>query len=438
MQGERLSGAGDRVVGILRGMVEGFRRDFLRYGRSASLFLDRVRSSPGLRRRLKAFDLRLEGSAAGHYLALFLGNLDRVALFLGPRLRRIESWALSLSRQERAAVAVAAIAIGFLGRSLATLPPARFVPARSLETAAFFENGWGGVFQSSFPALKRLAETGAGRGVDVIYPVWHTVMADGTVDSVPSREVLAYCRARGIAVIPVVTNAKVPGGDNSGVLRDREAMQRAVRTLVSEVEANGYDGLNLSFQLVPPAYRRRLTEFATSLSVAMRDRGRVFVVSVFPDTEMPAEVSGGYDYRALGEISDVVVLMAYDRHWPGSLEGPIAPFAWVDLCIRQVSRKIPVSKMTLGLGSYGYDWPAVPRSGKPEYLPASGAIMRAGALGAQVRWDQRSMEPYYEYETGGVPRIVRFLDRSAVALRAGLARKYGLRGVALWRLGFEE
>ncbi|MGE5543061.1 MAG: glycosyl hydrolase family 18 protein, partial [Bacillota bacterium] len=368
----------------------------------------------------------------------FLGLLDRGAAWLDPRLESAQRWAMSLSRQERAAIAVAAVAFAFLGRSLASLPPTELVPARSIETAAFFENGWGGVFPSSFPALKRLAETGGGRGVDVIYPVWHTVMPGGTVESAASSDVLAYCRSRGIAVIPVVTNTKIPGGDNSGVLKDPAAMRRAVQTLASEVEVNGYDGLNLSFELVPPEYKRRLTEFATALSVAMKDRGRLFVVSVFPDTEMSAEISGAYDYSALGKVADSVVLMAYDRHWAGSGEGPVAPLGWVDAAIRRTARLIPVSKMSLGVGLYGYDWPTVPGAGKPEYLPSAGAVMRAEAQGARIQWDSASMEPFYVYDSGGAPRTVRFLDRTAAALRVGLARKYGLRGVALWRLGFEE
>lgn len=430
--------AARRVYEIAVEMIRGLGRDFERYAGIASNFLERVRSAPSLRQGLETVERGLNGSTIGRYLDGFLGRLDEAALWLRPRLLSAHRWAMSRSREERAAIAVAAVAVAFLGRSLSSLPPSRFVPARNIETSAFFENGWGEVFPSSFPALKGLAESGAGRGVDVIYPVWHTVMPDGTVESASSREVLAYCRARGIAVVPAVTNAKIPGGDNSGVLRDRGAMRKAVDSLVAEVEAGGYDGLNLSFELVPPEYKKRLTELASSLSAAMKDRGRSFVVSVFPDAEMPAEISGAYDYRALGAVADVVVLMAYDRHWPGSTEGPVAPFGWVDAAIRRTARLIPASKLSLGIGSYGYDWPSIARAGKPEYISAATAVARAAAQGARIEWDSAGMEPFYTYDSGGIRRIVRFIDKTAVALRAGLARRYGLRGVALWRLGFEE
>ncbi|MCR4399144.1 MAG: hypothetical protein NUV93_09315, partial [Firmicutes bacterium] len=257
-----------RIIGAARALALVTRRDLERYVRMVSRWLGRVRSSPGLRRAFRAADVRLSSSRVAPYLASFLHGLDAAAAWMRPRLSRFEAWASSLSRQEKAAIAVTAVSILFLGRAMTALPPLRVVPTGRLEVGAFFENGWGGAFPSSFPALHRLAKETGGRGADVIYPVWHTVMPDGSVESVPVREVLEYCRLQGIAVVPVVTNHKLPAGDNSGVLKERAAMARALENLAREVEDNGYDGLNLSFQLVSPAYKARLTEFATARRAA--------------------------------------------------------------------------------------------------------------------------------------------------------------------------
>ncbi|NPV71318.1 MAG: hypothetical protein HPY55_11850 [Firmicutes bacterium] len=407
------------------------------WGKTALDLLSTVRSSQFVVSWTRDIERRVTRSRAGPPLEAFLARLDGAAAWVEPRIRAARLWLASRTREEKAAIAAAALAVLFLGLRLSELPLAGVTPAQRLEVAAYFENGWGGAFPSSFPSLKR--QTGPrGRTVDVIYPVWHTVMPDGTVESAMSTEVLAYCRANGIGVVPVVTNMKLPAGDNSGVLKDRRSMARAVDALARQVEEHGYDGLNLSFELVSPAYRRALTALATDLSVAMKDRGRAFLVSVFPDVEMPPEISGAYDYDALGRVSDAVVLMAYDRHWPRSAPGPVAPIEWVDRCVRRTARSIPVSRLILGIGSYGYDWPSVPRAGKAEYIPTPAALQRASAQGTPAAWDAENMEAFYKYEWGGLPRTVRFLDGDAVRLRAGIARKYGLRGVAFWRLGFED
>ena len=395
--------------------------------------LESVRQSPATMRAYAWLDDRMTRPPHGPVLRSGFGRLDEAAAWLRPRIIAAGRWANGLSREERVAVTAATVAVALLGNAYATAPFRRLKPTTTLQVAAFFENGWGGAFPSSLPTLKEVPDS-----IDVIFPLWHTVMPDGTIDSAQVAEVAELARSHGIGLVPVVTNAKLPGGDNSGVLRDRKAAKEAVRNMVDLVDRYGYDGLNLSFQLVPPNYRRQLTALAADLAAAMKDRGKVFFVSVSPRVDMPVEVSGAFDYATLGRLADAVVLLAYDRHRPDGSAGPIAPLDWVDSAVKDMAGFVPVSKLMLGIGSYGYDWPSIGAAGKVEYLPAGAALRRAEARGIAPGWDESTGEVSYAYTVDGVPRRVWFCNRSAAVLRVGLARRYGLRGVAFWRLGLEE
>jgi len=150
-------------------------------------------------------------------------------------------------------------------------------------------------------------------------------------------------------------------------------------------------------------------------------------------------VSGFVDYRAIGEAADLVVLLGYDRSWPATSPGPLAPLAWVEANINSLLGYLPASKLILGIGAHAYDWPIDPEAGRTDYLSTSAALARASDAGAAVRYDPASRQSFYTYTSqAGADREVWLQDGSHVADKVRLAKSRGLRGVAIWRLGFGE
>ncbi|MEW6031599.1 MAG: glycosyl hydrolase family 18 protein [Bacillota bacterium] len=316
---------------------------------------------------------------------------------------------------------------------LATTP--YFRPAPGFQVIGFFENPAGGLFVDSLPAL------GTWSGIlDAVAPFWYAIGPDGALTGDGFREeVMGLARARGLRVMPLVNNLKTGEGNSLDAVRDPEARRRAVQGLADLVVARDFDGLCLSFELLPPEGRDDFTRLVQELSRALRARGRTLSVLVFPDVELPPSVSGAFDYRAIGEAADFVILRAFDRHWTLTPPGPISPLGWVEASIDSLLRHVPARKVILDIGTHAYDWPLDPAAGLVEYLPTYAALERAVSAGAEIRLDEASGQSYFDYRgAGGVQRRVWVQDARHLAERATLARRKGLRGVGVWRLGFSE
>jgi len=157
----------------------------------------------------------------------------------------------------------------------------------------------------------------------------------------------------------------------------------------------------------------------------------------------------GYDHRYIGDLADLVVLMAYNFQDPDT-PSPVAPFDQVDNAIRQESELVSPDKIILGVPAYGVIYGvseegqasvlALPPSkdgiaGFPEYPGVS--TLDAGREGENVSpaFVPEFLCNYVEWE--GMDRSYKayFEDARSLEARVLMAHGYGLRGVAVWRLG---
>lgn len=316
---------------------------------------------------------------------------------------------------------------------MATIPYAR--PDLGFQVIGYFENGAGGLFVDSLPALEE-----RGRLLDAIVPFWYSVAPDGSLVGDGYREeVMRAARVRGLRVVPMVSNLKDGAGNTLDAVRDPEARRRAVQALAALTVERDFDGLNLSFSLLPPEGRDAYSQFVRELAGALHARGRALWVTVFPDVDLPEAVHGFLDYRAIGQAADLVILPAFDRHWTLTDPGPLSPRPWVEASLDSLLRHVPARKVILNIGTHAYDWPVDSRQGITEYLPTYGALERAAAAGAEIRLEPESGQSYFDYRgLAGITRRVWLQDAQHLADKTALARRRGLRGVAVWRLGFSE
>ncbi len=360
-------------------------------------------------------------------------------LRLAEMLRRVLGEVLANPRLGRAAFGLAVLAWSAMILWARILVPlaARpyFMPQPRFQSVAFFENGAGPEFPDSLPTFRSYV-----RLFDVVSPFWYSVGPSGDVAGGGYRpEVVDFARRKGLKVVPLVNNAKA-GPDNSfEAIRTDAARARTVDALAAVAESRGYDGLNLDFELLPPEARDSYTALVTSLAAVLHAQGRTLTVSVFPDVEVSPELSGFFDYAAIGRAADFVVLMAYDRHWPATGPGPISPEPWVEAGLDSLLKYVPARKVILGIGSHAYDWPASAGTGIAEYLSTRTALQRAAAAGSATVYDSASRQSSFSYIAGeGSVRQVWVQDAPSLADKAALAQKRGLGGTALWRLGFSE
>jgi spore germination protein len=257
-------------------------------------------------------------------------------------------------------------------------------------------------------------------------PLWYHIRADGGVIDVSEADVKAFARRERIPLMPLVNNLE----GTSAFLLDDAARRRAVQALADVVTREGYDGINIDFQLLKPEARAGLDAFMRDLYGTLHPKGKLVTIDIVP-AGRPSQARDAYDYPTLARSADRIILMTYDAHEETSRPGPVAPVDWVERRIRLAIRLgVSPSRLLLGIADYGYDWPA--GGGRGESIP----LKQIKAMNVTPARDADG-SPHFTYQRAGASRVVWYEDEVSVVRKIDLAKKYRLSGLALWRVGYE-
>jgi cellulose synthase/poly-beta-1,6-N-acetylglucosamine synthase-like glycosyltransferase/peptidoglycan/xylan/chitin deacetylase (PgdA/CDA1 family) len=187
------------------------------------------------------------------------------------------------------------------------------------------------------------------------------------------------------------------------------------------------DGINLDFEELPAGLGTAFVSFVGELS------GQFHRAAKKVSVDLPVQ-HAAYDARALGALSDWLVLMAYDEHSLAGQPGAIAGYPWVKEALSRLGQEVPADRIILGLAGYGYDW----SPGKVEPISFPEALKRARQPDA-IRWDGTNREPWFTYAAPeGAVHTVWFSDAASLQPLVREAQAAQVAGTALWRLGAED
>ncbi len=275
--------------------------------------------------------------------------------------------------------------------------------------------------------------------MDYVSPAWFSFRGDGSVVGADDPAVSGRVRAAKARLVPIVGNG-ADGALMHAVLASPPARLHAVQAAVSVVLANRYDGIHLDLEGLPSSDREALVTFVRAVAVPLRSQGKLVTMALPAKThDVTTGWAGPYDYQALGELCDLVTVMAYDYRVPSSAEpGPVAPLAWVEAVAHFATSQIPPSRVLLGVPFYGYDWNR--SKGPPGRALSYPSALAAAALpGATLTLDQVAQSFSLRYQDGnGDHHEAWFEDGNSLEAKLTLARRHGLAGLAAWRLGQED
>ncbi len=231
-----------------------------------------------------------------------------------------------------------------------------------------------------------------------------------------------------VAYAPMITLRSAAEG--RAMLASAGARAFAARELATLLESEHLTALHLDFEYLPPIDAPLLAEFLKVLRTSCK--GARLSMAVFPQIGFPKERAGFHDLAIIGPHLDEIVLMCYDLHGPGTSPGPVTDITWSDRNIAHALKFLSPRQIWLGVPAYGYSWEA---SGRAAALSARSGVREAKRCKA-ARHGSGTL--YYECAGARGLRRAWIADRHTRALMERLAAKHGLRGTALWRLGFEE
>ncbi len=300
-----------------------------------------------------------------------------------------------------------------------------------------------------------------------VSPFWFTAAGVDEIAIDPNASVEATdafvdaLRRTGADVVPSIVDL-LPAGEMAAILADPATRARHVEAIRRFAADGDYDGIDIDYEQFAfadgrdtwAATRPNWVAFIEQLGAALRDDGRILVVSIPPVYDAGRTSASGfwvYDYGAIIDHVDRIRMMTYD--FSVGAPGPIAPLDWVETAITgAIEATGSPDKLVLGLPAYGRNWVISTVGTCPADAPGRTSVTARSVDDLLVR---RSAEPTpvdetgewtfdYELELGDdtgscvQTRRVHYVDGDGIRLRMDLAREYQLDGVSLWALGFED
>lgn len=289
---------------------------------------------------------------------------------------------------------------------------------------------------SNIPALK---------GLNVISPTWFEIADEnGTILNKADARYVKWAHQRGYQVWALISNGFNPDRTHQ-FLSDYHTRQSIIRQMIEFAHLYDLDGFNIDFENVYLKDKELLVQFIRELTPYLHEQD--LVVSIDVTVKSTSENwSMFYDRKAIGEVVDYMMVMAYDEHPAGSSKaGSVASLPWVEKGLQGILEEVPAHKVLLGVPYYTRLW--------TESKDSSGKIkvtQKAYSMPAIKKWlAERGVTPVYDETTGqnyveyvdqkeGLTYKIWLEDEQSMKKRAELVKKYNLAGIASWRRGFES
>ncbi|MHC4831158.1 MAG: glycosyl hydrolase family 18 protein [Planctomycetota bacterium] len=281
----------------------------------------------------------------------------------------------------------------------------------------------------------------AGSAMDEINPTWYSLNADGTLkrsgearNEADQRAYVADMHARGYEVIPMVDDFQ-SGNPSRSVMDSAQLRAANIANLLHEVDTFDLDGVDIDYERMQSSDRAGFSAFMTDLGAQLHAREKVLTVAVWSKTSEPGSgVSGSQDWALLGQVVDRFKIMTYGWGWSGGPARAIGPVWRAEGILQFAMSQMPAEKVYFAIPFYGYRWPD--NGGRGKSVTYNGAMSLANRHGKTPVFDAHEGESTFTYtDADGVSWEVWFATDQAIEAKFQLARRLGIGGVAIWRLG---
>ena len=313
----------------------------------------------------------------------------------------------------------------------ALIVPPYGAPSRSITV-----NGY------ALPGISDTALYGALPYLTYLTPFAYRARADGSLSELQDSSLIRQAYANDVASMMAVSNQKDDGGFDTAIghaiLTDMAAQGRLIQNVLTTLEQNSYMALNVDFEYLPETDAQAYADFLARLRQRLMPGGYLLSAALAPKTgpEQTGLLYTAHDYEAIGAICDFVILMTYEWGYTYGPPQAVAPIGPVRQVLEYATSVMPSRKVLMGMPNYGYNW-TLPfdRSRPARSVALADAPRLAYDSLADIRFDQESMAPYFQfYDSNGTEHIVWFDDPRSIMARLELVNTYNLGGVSYWTI----
>jgi hypothetical protein len=195
-----------------------------------------------------------------------------------------------------------------------------------------------------------------------------------------------------------------------------------------------------------------LNKFLDQLKEALNPGKYKIATAVHPARPNGLSYYDGYDFKHIGEVSDLVILMAHDYYAKRLTESemssgltitPLTPinevYYAIDSILDPVTGVDQSEKVLLQLSMDTAQWKVA--DGKiinsTPFNPSYGAILSRIEEGAITEYSSRYHSPsiIFRNESDNTRNIVWYENQRSIQAKIDLAKYFGLGGISVWRMG---
>lgn len=265
-----------------------------------------------------------------------------------------------------------------------------------------------------------------------LIPEWLVLQnGNGDIDDQTDPTVVTIAKQANLPIYAMLTNFRQDwqDGDVHKILHDPDRQRDLINNIRSNLAEHHFAGVNVDFEQLGVKDRVPLVRFMQQLTATLHQSG--YQVS----EDVPVD-DDAYDLKALADAVDYLVPMVYDEHYQTGSPGPVASEDFFESEVDKLAKIAPPSKLVLGFGNYGYDWPIGGKGGSA--VTFAEVMSTAKETKQPVQWEPQSENPVLRFSVNGQAHEVWFLDAVTALNQIEAARDAGIRGVGLWYLGGED
>jgi len=287
----------------------------------------------------------------------------------------------------------------------------------------------------------------AKESLSTVSPSYFDIESDGSVKvNYISESYINKVHDMGLKVVPFLSNH----WNRTAGVAALNNIDQTVETIVSAIEQYDLDGVNVDIENVTHTEKDKYTRLVKRLREKLPRSKEVSVAVAANPYGWSSGWHGSYDYGALADYADYLFIMAYDEHYEGGAEGPVASIDFVEKSIQYALEFCPSEKIVLGLPFFGRIWSESGSSAVGVGVSNNRLENIIAATGGVITFNEEYMSPKAEFTIKPQDDITVsgitlkpgkytawFENSDSIKTKLSLVDKYSLKGAGNWSLGQE-
>lgn len=292
--------------------------------------------------------------------------------------------------------------------------------------------------------------TQANGAMDVVSPSYFDLNQDGSLKlNNISSPFIQSMHQQGIRVVPFLSNH----WDREAGINALSDVESLAQDIAQAVEKYDLDGVNVDIENVTHRQRDAYTQLVKLLREKLPAEKEVSVAVAANPQGWETGWHGSYDYKALAQYADHLLIMTYDEHYEGGEAGPVASIEFVKQSLQYALDRVPAEKIVLGIPFYGRIWSTDGGSIAGKGVSIRTILQILETCEGTVTYDENSQSVKAEFTVGPEDgeisigwntvlkpgNYVAWLENDrSYQEKLKLVEEYDLKGAGAWSLGQEE